>query len=167
MKKFLTVTGDGVSTIEQLLTKTPRYAMQIKTLKKKMDLGKVLIKGEIRCLVPFGNHNRGTEFLDGSHLITEGLVHTFDGLLKKISGFYYGRLDIRFNTLKELEQGINFSIIEINGAKSEPTHIYDQKYSFWKAQKEIFRHQKIFARIVEMNLKVNNDGNGKWKPSYG
>ena len=39
--------------------------------------------------------------------------------------YYSGRLDIRYNTLDELKPGNNFSIIELNGAGSEPTHIYD------------------------------------------
>jgi hypothetical protein len=44
-------------------------------------------------------------------------------------------------------------IIEINGAKSEPTHIYDPKHSFWYAQKEIYKHQKLFYRVVLENYK--------------
>jgi hypothetical protein len=31
--------------------------------------------------------------------------------------------------VEELEQGINFSIVELNGA--EPTHIYDPKHSLF------------------------------------
>jgi hypothetical protein len=33
--------------------------------------------------------------------------------------------------IEELEQGINFSIVELNGAASEPTHIYDPKHSLF------------------------------------
>jgi hypothetical protein len=47
------------------------------------------------------------------------------------SGFYFGRLDVMYNTVEELEQGINFSIVELNGAASEPTHIYDPKHSLF------------------------------------
>jgi hypothetical protein len=78
--------------------------------------------------------------------------------LSKIEGFYFGRLDIRFNTFAELEQGINFSIIELNGVKSEPSHIYDPKYSFLVGQREIFRHQKIIRKIVEQ-ITSGNTGN--------
>jgi hypothetical protein len=28
-----------------------------------------------------------------------------------------------YNTVEELEQGINFSIVELNGAASEPTYL--------------------------------------------
>lgn len=153
IKKFLTVEGNGIETMEQILKKTPRYAMQIEKLKNNINLKEILPQKERRCLVPFGNHSRGTEFLDGKRLITQKLEQTFTLILKEIPGFYYGRLDIRYNTFEELEQGKNFSIIELNGAKSEPTHIYDPQHSFWFGQKEIFRHQKIMQKIVHVNAR--------------
>jgi hypothetical protein len=147
-KNFLTVTGNGVDTLETLLTRNPRFEMQIPKLRNQIDLNQILENQQIKCLVPFGNHNRGTEFLDGSHLISQKLTDTFNSILDKIEGFYYGRLDIRFNTFEELAEGENFAIIELNGAKSEPTHIYDPKYSFWHGQREIFRYQKIFREVI-------------------
>src|SRR5213078_3087959 len=65
--------------------------------------------------------------------------------------FYFGRLDVRYNTWDELRQGKNFSIIELNGAGSEPTHMYDPKHSIFYAWKEIIRHWKILARISRIN----------------
>jgi hypothetical protein len=63
-------------------------------------------------------------------------------------------LDIRYQNFKDLEAGKNFKIIEINGAKSEPTHIYDPKHSLKYALKEIYRHQKIFYTIVAESYKL-------------
>ncbi|MCF8321977.1 MAG: D-alanine--D-alanine ligase [Flavobacterium sp.] len=148
VKDFLTVIGNGKSTLRQLLQEKPRFAMQIQKLKSRYNLNEVLKTNEKICMVPYGNHNRGTAFYDGNHLITKKLEASFDAILKKIDGFYYGRLDIRFNTFEELEQGKAFSIIELNGVKSEPTHIYDPKHSFWYGQKEIFRHQRIIYKIL-------------------
>jgi hypothetical protein len=152
-KKFLSLEGNGKDTIKDLLQKNPRYAMQIHKLSHQLNLEEILPNKQKKCLVPFGNHNRGTEFLNGKEMISESLHKTLDAFLKNIPGFYYGRLDIRYNTIAELEQGQNFSIIEINGAKSEPTHIYDPKHSLWYAQKEIFKHQKWMRKIIELNLK--------------
>lgn len=154
LKKFLTIEGNGVDTMEQLLQKNPRFEIQIPKLRQNINLSTILPKGKKECLVPFGNHNRGTEFLDGKHYISQKLEQTFDNLLKNIAGFYYGRLDIRFDTLEKLEMGEDFSIIELNGAKSEPTHIYDPQYSFWHGQKEIFKHQKIFQKIIWDNMRA-------------
>lgn len=151
LKKFLTIQGDGIKTIEELLKLEPRFEIQIPKLMNQIDLKEILKNGEERCLVPFGNHNRGTQFLDGSHLISPKLNNTFDNLLGKIEGFYFGRLDIRFNSFEQLERGENFKIIELNGAKSEPTHIYDPSYSFLRGQKEIFRYQIIMAKIIRIS----------------
>lgn len=152
IKNFLTVKGSGTDTVEQLLRKNPRWEMQISKIRVKSDLNEVLENGVEKCLVPFGNHNRGTQFLDGSNYITDQLVSTWNAILDKVNGFNYGRLDIRFNSFEELEQGKNFSIIEVNGAKSEPTHIYDPNHSFCYGQYEIFRHQRIMAKIVKLNM---------------
>jgi hypothetical protein len=156
LKEFLTVEGNGIDTLENLLKKTPRYFLQIPKLKEKIELNEILPIGVSRCLVPFGNHNRGTMFLDGKELITPELENKFNEILDSIEGFNYGRLDIRYNSIEDLTLGKNFSIIEINGAKSEPTHIYDPKHSFWFGLKEIFRHQMIFYQIIKQNyLKIN------------
>lgn len=156
VKQFLGVTGNGKDTIEQLLNKKPRFQFQISKLSSYIDLAEVLPENEERCLVPFGNHSRGTQFIDGKSLITDKLEATFNQILNKIDGFYYGRLDIRYKDFEDLALGKNYSIIELNGVKSEPTHIYDPKKSFLEAQKEIYRHQQILKKIVAANLKLAN-----------
>lgn len=148
LKHFLVVEGNGIDSIENLLRANKRHAMQIHKLKHVYDLNQILPAQSQICVVPFGNHNRGTAFFDGKEMISEKLTEVFNSILDPIQGFYYGRLDIRYHSIEDLEQGRLFSIIEINGAKSEPTHIYDPKHSFWYAQKEIFRHQKILKEIV-------------------
>ncbi|MEO8770232.1 MAG: hypothetical protein ABI402_09115 [Ferruginibacter sp.] len=154
-KEFLAVTGDGVSTIETLLKKDKRFILQLKTLRisNGEEFNKVLAVGEKHILVPYGNHVRGAKFLDISHLADEALNQSIDDACKKIDGFYFGRMDIRYNTWEELREGKNFSIIELNGAGSEPTHIYDPKNSIFFAWKEIIRHLNILAKISRMNHK--------------
>jgi hypothetical protein len=152
-KEFLAVTGDGVSTIEELLLKNKRAVLQLPALRKaendKMNI--VLKQDEELVLVPYGNHVRGAKFLDDSHLIDEELVAAIDSICKKVNGFYFGRLDIRYNDWDELKQGKNFSIIELNGSGSEPTHIYDPGHSVFWAWKEILRHWRILYRVSKLN----------------
>ncbi|MFT3908144.1 MAG: hypothetical protein QM737_01860 [Ferruginibacter sp.] len=154
-KEFLAVTGDGVSTIEQLLKKDKRFILQLKTLKLSngAEFDKVLVEGEKHILVPYGNHVRGAKFLDISAMANDKLNHAINEACKKIDGFYFGRMDIRYNTWEELCEGKHFSIIELNGAGSEPTHIYDPKNSILFAWREIIRHLNILARISRMNHK--------------
>lgn len=156
-KEFLTVTGDGVSTIEELLKKDQRFILQLPVLKETHadTLPVILPKGQSQVLVPYGNHCRGSKFIDISNLIDEELVRAIDKICTQIPEFYFGRMDIRYNNWEELKQGKNFSIIELNGAGSEPTHIYDPGHSIFFAWKEIIRHWNILYRISKMNHRKN------------
>jgi hypothetical protein len=154
-KEFMIVTGDGVSSIETLINKNPRYELQLKALQKEYgkQLLDVLPKGEKRNLVPYGNHARGAKFIDVSHWVTTELSAAIDEMCVQISGFYFGRLDVMYHTFEELERGINFSVVELNGAASEPTHIYDPKHSIWFAWKELARHITYMYEISVENHK--------------
>lgn len=152
-KEFLSITGDGVSNIETLLKRKKRHILQLPVLRKTYgkELNKVLNHGEEFLLVPYGNHVRGAKFIDASYLIDEKLIQTIDTICQQVNGFYFGRLDIRYNSWEQLKQGKDFSIIELNGAGSEPTHIYDPKHSIFFAWKEIIRHWNILFRISRTN----------------
>lgn len=153
VKEFMSIIGDGTSTIEQILIQTPRYHLQLGKLKSLLNqaLERVPPKGEVINLVPYGNHSRGTKFLDASHLITESLTDMINKICLQIDGFYYGRLDIKYNSFAELEKGQNFSILELNGAISEPTHIYDPGHSIFYAWKEGLRHFNMLYKICKKN----------------
>ena len=152
-KEFLIVTGDGQSTIETLIRKNPRHQLQLKVLQKEYgsDLQTILPNGESRNLVPYGNHIRGAKFLDFSHLISPQLTNVINEMCIQIPEFYFGRLDIMYATFEELEQGKNFSVVELNGAASEPTHIYDPKHSIFFAWKELSRHIRFMYQISVAN----------------
>jgi hypothetical protein len=152
-KEFLSVTGDGISTIETLLYNTPRYILQIPVLKKLLgeNINDILKKGEEKILVPYGNHVRGSLFLDSTYKNTKKIESVIDNACKAIDGFYFGRLDIRFNSFEELAENKNWSIIELNGAGSEPTHMYDPKHSLFFAWKEIIRHWRMLYKISMQN----------------
>jgi hypothetical protein len=154
-KEFLTVTGDGQSTIRQLCSREKRFLLQIGQLEKLYGdkMNDVLPAGLVKELVPYGNHARGAKFIDDSHLADETLTGSIDAICRQIDGFYYGRLDVRFSNWEELREGKNFSIIELNGAGSEPTHIYDPRHNLFFAWKEIVRHWIILWRISRMNHK--------------
>ena len=152
-KEYLIVEGDGVSTIEQLIKQTPRFKFQLKSLQNeyKDKLLKVLLKGEKMNLVPFGNHARGAKFIDSSHLISEKLTKIIENICQDIPEFNFGRFDIMYNTFEELENGQNFSIVELNGSGSEPTHIYDPKHNIFFAWKELARHIGYMYEIGKHN----------------
>ncbi|HVX52529.1 MAG TPA: hypothetical protein VHB48_20380, partial [Chitinophagaceae bacterium] len=138
-KEFLSVTGDGASTIYELLNKEKRFILQMPVLKATFGngLNEVLPMGEKKVLVPYGNHARGAKFVDVSHWADERLTAVTDAVCRQIPGFYFGRLDVRYNDWEEVKKGRGFSLIEVNGAGSEPTHMYDPCHSLFFAWKEI------------------------------
>lgn len=152
-KHFLTVKGDGQSTIEGLLKKEKRYILQLPALQSMLGEGlkEVLPANEERVLVPYGNHARGALFVDYSHWADEQLTNAMDAVCSQVPGFYFGRLDIRYNTLEKLREGKELSIIELNGAGSEPTHMYDPKHSLFDAWKFIVQHWLILWKISRIN----------------
>lgn len=154
-KEFLIVQGDGVSSLTRLLEKDPRFHFQLPALQKIYgdELNEVLKKDERKNLMPFGNHARGARFIDVSHWADETFTKSFDAICKQVPEFYFGRLDIMYDNLKDLKAGKNFSIIELNGAGSEPTHIYDPGHSLFFAWKEIARHFKLLCTISIKNHK--------------
>lgn len=155
-KEFLTVEGDGISSIEVLLKKDKRFVLQLPVLQATFgnELQKVLPKGEKKLLVPYGNHARGAKFIDVSYLIDDKLTDTIDAVCKKIPHFHFGRMDVRYNDWDDMKEGRCFSVIEVNGAGSEPTHIYDPAHSIFFAWKEIIRHWIILNRISRQNHKL-------------
>lgn len=154
-KEFLAVTGDGRSTIRDILQRTPRYFLQMTALREKYGdkLEQVLPEGIRRTLVPYGNHARGSKFVDWSDRISDELTAVVDNICQQIPDFHFGRMDLKFASWEELLQGRNFSIIEVNGAGSEPTHIYDPRHSLFFAWKEIIRHWRLLYKVSRTNAK--------------
>ena len=154
-KEFLILKGNGINTIRELLKKDPRFELQIPALQKEFPeiIDTVLKENEILNLVPYGNHCRGTKFVDASHEITPKMIESFNEICSKINGFYFGRMDIMYDNYKDLEEGKNFQIVEINGAISEPTHMYDPKHSLFYGWKELTRHFHYMYLISKQNHK--------------
>lgn len=157
LKKFLTITGDGISTIKKLIISDKRAVLYKELIfeyhKEMLDL--VLEKNKEFQLSVIGNHCKGTQFINGNHLISKELTSSFDKLNSKIPGWFYGRIDIKYDDFETLKNGKNFKILEINGIISEPTHMYDaQKSSYFGALKSIRNHWKILFKISTTNHKV-------------
>ena len=149
-KEFLSVVGDGKSTVEQLMQQTARARFQLDSMRKRIgDMGmeEVIKAGEKRILEPIGNHCRGTKFLDDNHLINSKIDKVFDKIALPIDGFHFGRFDMKVKSIEDLYEGKNIRIMELNGVSSEPGHIYDPKNTLWAAYRDLAHHWKIIADI--------------------
>ena len=154
-KEFMILTGNGKNTLRELIQQDLRYLFQLETLEAeyKEQLETVLETGEVINLVPYGNHCRGTKFVDASFEITSKMTESFNEICQQIDGFNYGRMDIIYKSFDDLAQGKHFQIVEINGAISEPTHMYDPKHSLLYGWKELTRHFHYMYLISKHNKK--------------
>ena len=153
-KGFLTATGDGKSTLRQLLQQNDRARFQLSSLEKdkKVNLTEVLPNGHTQLIEPIGNHCKGTAFIYGNHLITNEMIAAFDTIASGINGFYFGRFDVKCSSDEDLQKGINIKVMEVNGTTSEPGHIYDmQTMNIWKAYSAIWLNMKIINTIALIN----------------
>ncbi|HOY96994.1 MAG TPA: hypothetical protein PK509_14710 [Catalimonadaceae bacterium] len=155
-KEFMTVTGDGRSTVEQLMAKNPRFRFQIPAVKKRLgdDIRAVPLKGQNVLLEPIGNHCRGTRFINRNDLICDELNQVFNHITKDMDGFYFGRFDLKVRSENDLFKGRHIFILELNGASSEPGHVYDQKTGLIQAYKDLIWHWNALGEIARRNQKA-------------
>ncbi len=153
-REFLSVTGDGRSTLSELFHQSERCLYHLKRLNKKFchELDAVPSLGEVRLLEEIGNHNRGTTFFDANHLICEELVQQFDHVSRSLYEWYFGRFDVRTRSFTDMLKG-NFKVVEVNGVNSEPAHIYDPDMGILKAYRDLFRHWNTIFQISVQNKK--------------
>ena len=147
-KEMLTVVGNGVDTLSQLVYQNDRAKLQQERLAKMFEprWQQIIPKAETVLLNTIGNHCLGTKFLNGNKYITRTLDASFDKLSKQVSGFYFGRYDLRCGSLDDLENG-NVKIMELNGCGAEPAHIYQPGFSLWQAMVVLYQHWKLMYEI--------------------
>src|SRR5438045_1630113 len=147
------ITGDGVRTVEELLGADARAALIARTYLRRFAhrRSEILFAGEVLKLVETGNHAQGCIFRDGRRLRTNALERVIDNISRKVPGFYIGRYDIRYENEEDFKQGRNFQIVELNGASSEATNIYDARNSLISAYGTLFRQWKLVFAIGAAN----------------
>ncbi len=157
-KEFISIVGDGVRTLHELILSNPRYAMQYEYLinQRADHLNLVLDKDELLSFDRIGNHSKGSVFKNGNYLISDQLTTVMSDAVSTIDHFNYGRLDIKFESQSALSKGEGFKVLELNGAFSEPAHIYDPSNSLFNSWKVLLFH---FKSLFEISLNSLNEGN--------
>ena len=62
--------------------------------------------GENLRVESVGNHCKGTKFLNGNALIDNELHQIFDEIARPIEGVFYGRFDMKIESVELLKKGI-------------------------------------------------------------
>jgi membrane protein DedA with SNARE-associated domain len=157
-KIFPKLIGDGGHTISELILKDRRACLIAETYLKRFAVRQheVLALGEELKLVEAGNHAQGCLFQNGERFCTSELLSQIDQISKKLTGFFIGRYDIRYTNEKDLRAGKNFQIIELNGAASEATSIYDARNSLCSAYQTLFRQWDLVFAIGAVNRRLGH-----------
>lgn len=152
-KVFPEVTGDGRSSLENLIRHHPRYRMQQRVFlaRHAARLAWIPGAGERVRLAVAGNHAQGTLFRDGSRLLTPELERAFDDLMAGVEGIHFGRFDVRYADEGAFLRGEDLAIVELNGATSESTDIYDPDNRLTSAWTTLFRQWALLFRIGSAN----------------
>jgi hypothetical protein len=152
-KRFPAVTGDGHSTLEELILRDERAVCMARFYMNKQGvrLDKVPGEGERVELAELGTHCRGAVFLDGGWTRTAALEEAIDRVGGSFEGFYFGRFDIRAASVEDFKRGQNFKVIELNGVTSEATNIYDPKNRLVDAYRILFAQWRIAFEVGRIN----------------
>lgn len=160
----LGVVGDGTSTLDQLLAAHPR-AQRFKRFWPAFSPSKLTAVPATGDWVPLhfsGNHSRGATFLNAAQFIDAEMEAAFNALLAPVEGFHYGRLDVMVAAPEDLQHAGRIQVLEINGANSEPAHVYDPAGSWWAGLLAHFRFQRMMWRVANRNLQAGASAPGVW-----
>jgi membrane protein DedA with SNARE-associated domain len=148
-KKFPIVVGDGRQKLAELILNDARAKIiaPIYFSRHRDKLNCVLEKGQVYLLSECGNHCQGAIFRNGQELITDLLAKRIDQLAKTIPDFYFGRFDVRYLDAESLKKGKSFKIVEVNGAGSEATHIWDKDSKLLDAYKTLFHQWALLFQV--------------------
>jgi hypothetical protein len=162
-KHLPAVEGDGRRTLEQLIFDDPRALgmARFHLRRQRARLAWVPQAGETVSLGDCGSHCRGALFLDGAPLKTPEVEAAFDGVARRFEGFYFGRFDVRAPSRAAFARG-EFTILELNGATSEATHIYDPAVSVWEAYRVLFEQWSLAFEIGAENARRGAQVTSAW-----
>lgn len=145
--------GDGKSKLYELILsdKRARYLAKTYLEKNQSKIDSVIPKNESIRICSAGNHCQGAIFEDGMGDIKGNTKERLIEICSSISGFDFGRMDIKFKNKDSLENGSGFKILEVNGSEAESTHIYDRKYSIYYAYKTLYQQWDTLFAIARKN----------------
>ena len=124
-KRFPSVVGDGISTVEELILQDERAVCLAKAYidQNRQHARRILDPGESLQLVELGTHWRGSIFLDGGWVLTPALEEAIDAVAQTFQGFYFGRFDIRVRSAADFQRGL-----ALQSARTERSHFGIDKY---------------------------------------
>jgi pimeloyl-ACP methyl ester carboxylesterase len=166
-KRLPALTGDGSRSIEQLILDDPRAVCMARfhLAQQRPRLATVPAAGAPVSLGDCGSHCRGAEFLDGRRHLSPALEDAVEAVVRPFHGFYFGRFDVRAPSADAFARG-EFTVIELNGVTSEPTHIYDPAVGLIDAYRALFAQWSLAFAIGAENARAGAPVTPPWRLAH-
>ncbi|MCG6860692.1 MAG: hypothetical protein LJE70_05365 [Chromatiaceae bacterium] len=145
--------GDGLSTVRQLIENSgkPRYIRETLLKKNSLRLDQILAKDERLVLSFSRNFDQGGIYRDITTRITRELTEIIDRISQKIPGFFYGRFDVKFQSMEDFLKGKSFKILEVNSYSSADGRLYSESARFLSGISTIIKMNREMLRIAAAN----------------
>ncbi|MHB1057441.1 MAG: hypothetical protein ACYC0F_06130 [Rhodanobacter sp.] len=153
LRHYPQVTGDGVSTVAQLIEADTRLRRAVRNQREhecRHDPDEVPPAGDSVRLSLIGSTRVGGRYEDGSACASEELLAAVEAIARDMPQFHAGRFDVRYRSLQDLRRG-EFTIMEVNGAGAEAVHAWDPKYSVPQAYRMVFAKQRLLFALGAAN----------------
>jgi pimeloyl-ACP methyl ester carboxylesterase/membrane protein DedA with SNARE-associated domain len=153
-KRLPVLTGNGTASLEELILADDRAVClaPFHFRRHAARLAWIPELGEEVPLVELGTHARGAVFYDGIRFRTPELERVVDELSRTYEGFWFGRYDIRVPNAADFQAGRHLTVVELNGATSEATSIYDPSNRLGSAYRTLFEQWRILFEIAAANM---------------
>lgn len=155
-KQGFTVMGDGHRTIAELIAMKDADQATKKRVSRfnQYRLDRIPGCDEEIQLIYIANHHLGATFHDISEYLNEKIEKAVVHELDQITGYQFGRLDVRAPSFEHLIRGKDIKILEVNSLYSEPIHAYDPKYSLFDAIKIFLSYWNLAFKIGLANKRA-------------
>lgn len=153
LKHVPAVVGDGRSSLRELVLADARAGSLAWLYLPHLGTRGTMVPGagDTVPLVFVGNHCKGSIFENGIRLATPALTNAIERLAQAMPEFHFGRIDLRFQAPAALAAAQDLRVIEINGAGSEATHVWDPRTTLAAAWRAQFEHYGAAFRIGAAN----------------
>lgn len=148
------IRGNGRSTVRELLAEKGELGGVISSFKDNISdeaLDHILGYNETLQLSIAAGSSQGVLFADSRSLITPELRQRIDSISVNVSGFYWGKFDVKAASYDDLAVGRKLKLIEVNGVKAELNYIYDRNCSYEEARKGVLWQIELLYEIANRN----------------
>jgi len=145
------VVGDGRHSVAQLAARglrTRRFGALYRAGLGAAAMARVPGPGERVRLATIASIRIGARYEDALRLATPALRAALDDIGRTMPGFHYGRFDVKFDSLADLQAG-RFTILEVNGAGSESIQYWDPHVPLWRTYRGVFAKQRALFALAD------------------